>query len=50
MAPLRGYKTIGDLEVTTELAGRIVSLPMANDLDDQSLDRICSCALRALRA
>jgi dTDP-4-amino-4,6-dideoxygalactose transaminase len=49
MAPLRGYKTIGDLEVTTELAGRIVSLPMANDLDDQSLDRICSCALRALR-
>jgi dTDP-4-amino-4,6-dideoxygalactose transaminase len=49
MPPLRGYETVGHLEVTTGLAERIVSLPMANELDDRSLDRICSAALRALR-
>ena len=48
MEPLRRYETVGRLEVTAELAGRIVSLPMANDLDDSSLDRICSVALSAL--
>jgi dTDP-4-amino-4,6-dideoxygalactose transaminase len=49
MPPLRGYETVGHLEVTTELAERIVSLPMANDLDDRSVDRICLAALGALR-
>jgi dTDP-4-amino-4,6-dideoxygalactose transaminase len=48
MAPLRGHQTVGRLEATAELAERIVSLPMANDLDDRSLDRICSVALSAL--
>jgi dTDP-4-amino-4,6-dideoxygalactose transaminase len=49
MPPLRRHETVEHLEVTSELAERIVSLPMANDLDDSSLDRICSAALRALR-
>jgi dTDP-4-amino-4,6-dideoxygalactose transaminase len=48
LAPLRGHETVGRLEVTEELAERIVSLPMANDLDDRGLDRICSVALSGL--
>jgi dTDP-4-amino-4,6-dideoxygalactose transaminase len=48
MAPLRAHEKVGDLEVTRELGARILSLPMANDLDDRSLDRICSSVLGAL--
>jgi dTDP-4-amino-4,6-dideoxygalactose transaminase len=48
MPALRRYETVGRLDATTELGSRIVSLPMANDLDDYSLDRICSLALGAL--
>ena len=48
MAALRGHEAVGSLEVTGELGERIVSLPMSNDLDDASLDRICSSVLRAI--
>jgi dTDP-4-amino-4,6-dideoxygalactose transaminase len=48
MPPLRRYEAVGRLDATIELASRIVSLPMANDLDDGSLDCICSLALGAL--
>jgi len=49
MAPLRGHEMVGGLEVTRELGARILSLPMANDLDDRSLELICSSVLGALR-
>jgi dTDP-4-amino-4,6-dideoxygalactose transaminase len=48
MAALRRHAVVGSLEVTCELGARIVSLPMSNDLDDASLDRICSSVLRAI--
>jgi dTDP-4-amino-4,6-dideoxygalactose transaminase len=48
MGPLRRHETIGGLEVTRELGARIVSLPMANDLDDASLNCICLSVLGAL--
>jgi dTDP-4-amino-4,6-dideoxygalactose transaminase len=48
MAPLRAHETVGGLEVTGELGRCIVSLPMANDLDEEVVDRICSAVIGAL--
>ncbi len=42
MAPLTAYDTVGDLAVTRDLAQRIISLPLANDLTDEEIRRIRS--------
>jgi dTDP-4-amino-4,6-dideoxygalactose transaminase len=40
MAALRSYETVGDLPVTRDLAGRMLSLPLANDLTEDEIGRI----------
>jgi dTDP-4-amino-4,6-dideoxygalactose transaminase len=42
MAPLRRYEKQGDLLVTRDLAARMLSLPLANDLTDDEISRICA--------
>jgi dTDP-4-amino-4,6-dideoxygalactose transaminase len=36
--------------VTDDFAGRILSLPLANDLGDDDIDRIVACVLGAVGA
>jgi dTDP-4-amino-4,6-dideoxygalactose transaminase len=40
MPPLDGYERVGDLAVTRELASRSLSLPLANDLSDEEIERV----------
>jgi dTDP-4-amino-4,6-dideoxygalactose transaminase len=42
MAPLGRYETQGDLPVTRDLAARMLSLPLANDLTEDEISRICA--------
>jgi dTDP-4-amino-4,6-dideoxygalactose transaminase len=44
---LSRHARAGSLEVTEHLASRVLSLPMANDINDDELDQICSCVLEA---
>ena len=49
LAPaLRHHETDGSLAITEDLASRIISLPMANDLTSDELDLICSVVEDAL--
>jgi dTDP-4-amino-4,6-dideoxygalactose transaminase len=48
MEQLREHPVVGSLEVTVDLAARILSLPMANDLDAQSVDLVCDCVAGAV--
>jgi dTDP-4-amino-4,6-dideoxygalactose transaminase len=41
---------LGRLPVTDDLAGRVLSLPMANDLTDDEIDRIVGAVLEAVGA
>ena len=43
--PLRNYPVVGSLEVTEDLGSRIVSLPMANSLDERSIELISAATL-----
>jgi dTDP-4-amino-4,6-dideoxygalactose transaminase len=47
MAPLQRHDAVEKLEVTRELGERILSLPMANDLDEEAIGRICSAVIGA---
>jgi dTDP-4-amino-4,6-dideoxygalactose transaminase len=47
MAPLTHHARAGSLEATDELASRVLTLPMANDLNEEELELICSCVLGA---
>lgn len=52
--PIHGFQTFrgarrGSLAVTAQLSSRIVSLPMSNDLDEDSLNRIISVCIDAVR-
>ena len=47
IASLAEYEVSGAVDVTEELASRIVSLPMANDLDQGELERISRCVTEA---
>jgi dTDP-4-amino-4,6-dideoxygalactose transaminase len=40
MAALSPYATLGDLPVTCDLAARMLSVPLANDLTDNEISRI----------
>jgi dTDP-4-amino-4,6-dideoxygalactose transaminase len=40
MEPLCGYRVVGDLETTVDLASRSLSLPLAVDLADASIERL----------
>jgi dTDP-4-amino-4,6-dideoxygalactose transaminase len=42
MALLSRHETLGDLPVTRDLAGRMLSLPLANDMKDDEISRIRS--------
>jgi dTDP-4-amino-4,6-dideoxygalactose transaminase len=42
MAALSHHETLGDLPVTRDLAARMLSLPLANDLTDDEVSRIRS--------
>lgn len=43
--PCAKFPRIGSLEVTEELAARMLSLPMSNDLSDDELAQIVDCCL-----
>ena len=43
--PLRNQPVVGSLEVTEDLGSRIVSLPMANRLDERSIELISAATL-----
>lgn len=45
MTAFAGYPHAGSLAVTESLAKRMLSLPMANDLSADALDRITACVL-----
>jgi dTDP-4-amino-4,6-dideoxygalactose transaminase len=42
MPPLRRHRTIGPLDVTCDLAQRSLSLPLANDMSDEEVERVCA--------
>jgi dTDP-4-amino-4,6-dideoxygalactose transaminase len=45
MEPLREHRVVGSLDVTEDLASRILSLPMANTLDEPSIELVRSTVL-----
>lgn len=45
--PFRGFPSDGTLAVTDDLSRRILSLPMANDLSADDLDRVLGCCVDA---
>ena len=45
MEQLRNQPVVGSMDVTADLGSRIVSLPMANDLDERSVELISATAL-----
>ena len=47
--PFASSKRLNRLPVTEDFTRRILSLPLANDLTDDEVDRIVQCVLRALR-
>jgi dTDP-4-amino-4,6-dideoxygalactose transaminase len=50
MAAFAGLPRADPLEATEQLAGRMLSLPMANDLSDEAIERIVGCVLGAVDA
>jgi dTDP-4-amino-4,6-dideoxygalactose transaminase len=49
-APCAGFPRIGSLEVTEDVADRMLSLPMSNDLSDDEVAQITRSCLVATRA
>jgi dTDP-4-amino-4,6-dideoxygalactose transaminase len=49
MPAFASKQVAGDLRHTRELASRVLSLPMANDLSDQDADSIVACLVTAAR-
>ena len=49
MPAFESKRVAGDLSHTRELASRVLSLPMANDLSDQDADSIMACLVSAAR-
>jgi dTDP-4-amino-4,6-dideoxygalactose transaminase len=47
LMPTLAHYGAGPLNATGELASRVLSLPMANDLSEEELELICSCVLGA---
>jgi dTDP-4-amino-4,6-dideoxygalactose transaminase len=48
MAPFAAAPAVGNLRVTDDVAARCLSLPMANDLTEDSIERIVTCCLDAM--
>ncbi len=50
MPAFAGFPRVGALEETCSLAALMLSLPMANDLADDALERVASCVLGAVES
>jgi dTDP-4-amino-4,6-dideoxygalactose transaminase len=48
MDALREHPVVGSLDTTVDLAARILSLPMANDLDAEGVALVCDCVAGAV--
>jgi dTDP-4-amino-4,6-dideoxygalactose transaminase len=49
MAAFSGFPRVASLDVADSLAERMLSLPMANDLSEDAVERIVSCVIAASR-